>query len=103
MTTQEYFFPITIIIIVLKGKKHFLPDSSSPCSTPPSLPLTPHTHSEGALCAFAGALRQASSAHAGRDPASYPGAPVTVGPHHGLHRVAPDTHGSLEGWRGNGG
>lgn len=66
-------------------------------------PLYPITHSEGALCAFAGTLRQSSSTHAGRDPTSHPGAPVTVGPHHGLHRVASDTHGSLEegGRRGN--
>lgn len=54
------------------------------------------THGEGALCAFTGALRQAASAQAGRDPASYPGAPVAVGAHHGLHGVAPDPHGSLK-------
>ena len=68
-------------------------------------PLTPFlyfTHSEGALCAFAGALWQPPSTKAGWDSASYPGASVTVRPHHGLHGVAPDTHGSLEeGGRGN--
>lgn len=69
-------------------------------------PLSPITHSESALCAFTCALRQPSSTHAGRDPPSYPGASVAVRPHHGLHRVAPDTHGSLEegeeteSWRG---
>lgn len=62
----------------------------------PHSPARPLTHSEGALGAFAGALRQSSSAHAGRHAASHPGAPVALGPHHGLHGVAPDAHGSLE-------
>lgn len=53
-------------------------------------------HSEGAFGAFTRALRQASTTEAGWDPTSHPGAPVTVGPHHGLHRMAPDPHGSLE-------
>lgn len=75
---------------VLMTFKLFFPSESL------SLFPVPITHSEGALCAFAGALRQSSSAHAGRDPASYPWAPVTVGTHHGLHGVAPDAHGSLE-------
>lgn len=76
------------------GQDNKLSLSGHPCFL--LTPLYPFTHSEGALCAFACALRQSSSADAGRDPTSYPGTPVTVGPHHGLHGVAPDAHGSLE-------
>lgn len=53
------------------------------------------THSEGAFGAFTCALWQSSSAHTGWYATPNPRAPVTVGPHHGLHGMAPDSHGSL--------
>ncbi|PWA20453.1 hypothetical protein CCH79_00003588, partial [Gambusia affinis] len=53
------------------------------------------TYSEGALCAFTGALWQSPATEAGRDPTCHPGAPVTMRTHHGLHGMAPDAHGPL--------
>ena len=85
------------------------------CSHTYSQNTTPHTHPhthqpscltdrEGALGALAGALWEPPPTDAGWDPPSTEagwdppsGATVPMGAHHGLHGVAPHTHGPLQG------